>query len=140
MLVNARATQDDDYLLLEKPKAWARAIRRDVVAVWIAARDPRVPWYAKALALAVAAYALSPIDLIPDFIPVLGYLDDLIIVPLGILLVIKLIPAELMAEFRAEAARREAAPRSTVAAVVIVLIWIAAAGLLLWWLWPVPAG
>jgi len=140
MLVNARATQDDDYLLLEKPKAWARAIRRDVVAVWIAARDPRVPWYAKALALAVAAYALSPIDLIPDFIPVLGYLDDLIIVPLGILLVIKLIPAELMAEFRAEAARREAAPRSTVAAVVIVLTWIAAAGLLLWWLWPVPAG
>ncbi len=139
MLVSARATQDDDYLLLEKPKAWARAIRRDVVAVWIAARDPRVPWYAKALALAVAAYALSPIDLIPDFIPVLGYLDDLIIVPLGILLVIKLIPAELMAEFRAEAARREGAPRSTVAAVVIVLTWIAAAGLLLWWLWPVPA-
>src|SRR5947207_2135435 len=140
MLVSARATQDDDYLLLEKSKAWARAIRRDVVAVWIAARDPRVPWYAKALALAVAAYALSPIDLIPDFIPVLGYLDDLIIVPLGILLVIKLIPAELMAEFRAEAARREGAPRSMVAAVVIVLTWIAAAGLLLWWLWPVPAG
>ena len=140
MLVSARATQDDDYLLLEKSKAWARAIRRDVVAVWIAARDPRVPWYAKALALAVAAYALSPIDLIPDFIPVLGYLDDLIIVPLGILLVIKLVPAELMAEFRAEAARREGAPRSTVAAVVIVLTWIAAAGLLLWWLWPVPAG
>jgi len=140
MLVSARATSDDDYLVLEQPKAWARAIRRDVVAVWIAARDPRVPWYAKALALAVAAYALSPIDLIPDFIPVLGYLDDLIIVPLGILLVIKLIPAELMAEFRAEAARREAAPRSTVAAVVIVLTWIAAAGLLLWWLWPVPAG
>ena len=140
MLVSARATQDDDYLLLEKPKAWARAIRRDVVAVWIAARDPRVPWYAKALALAVAAYALSPIDLIPDFVPVLGYLDDLIIVPLGILLVIKLIPAELMAEFRAEAARREGAPRSMVAAVVIVLTWIAAAGLLLWWLWPVPAG
>src|SRR5437660_4042792 len=140
MLVSARATQDDDYLLLEKPKVWARAIRRDVVAVWIAARDPRVPWYAKALALAVAAYALSPIDLIPDFIPVLGYLDDLIIVPLGILLVIKLVPAELMAEFRAEAARREAAPRSMIAAVVIVTIWISAAALLLWWLWPAPAG
>src|SRR5438445_9945018 len=107
MLVSARATQDDDYLLLEKPKAWARAIKRDVVAVWIAARDPRVPWYAKALALLVAAYALSPIDLIPDFIPVLGQLDDLIIVPLGILLVIKLIPAELMAEFREQAASLE---------------------------------
>src|SRR6266850_107097 len=132
MLASGRATQDDDYLLLEKPKAWARAIRRDVVAVWIAARDPRVPWYAKALALAVAAYALSPIDLIPDFIPVLGYLDDLIIVPLGILLVVKLIPAGLMAEFRAEATSREGAPRSRVAAVVIVTVWISAAALLLW--------
>src|SRR5712691_7272352 len=89
--------------VFEKPKTWARVLRRDVVAVWIAARDPRVPWYAKAVALAVAAYAVSPIDLIPDFIPVLGYLDDLIIVPLGILLVIKLIPAGLMAEFRTQA-------------------------------------
>src|SRR5881392_1256681 len=107
MLVSARATQDDDYLLLERAKRWARAIKCDVIAVWIAARDPRVPWYAKALALAVAAYALSPIDLIPDFIPVLGYLDDLIIVPLGILLVVRLIPPGLMAEFRAQAASRE---------------------------------
>src|SRR5438132_2042467 len=112
MLVSARATQDDDFLLLEKPKAWARAIRRDVVAVWIAARDPRVPWYAKLIAGAVAAYALSPIDLIPDFIPVLGYLDDLIIVPAGILLTVRLIPSGLMEEFRAEAARREARPIS----------------------------
>jgi uncharacterized membrane protein YkvA (DUF1232 family) len=126
--------------MLEQVKEWAHALRRDVVAVWIAARDPRVPWYAKALALAVAAYALSPIDLIPDFIPVLGYLDDLIVVPLGILAVVKLTPAELMAEFRAEAARREGAPRSLIAAAVIVAIWIAAAGLLLWWLWPAPAG
>ena len=68
---------------------WARSLKRDVVAVWIAGRDPRVPWHAKALAAAVAAYALSPIDLIPDFIPVIGYLDDLIIVPLGLLLVIR---------------------------------------------------
>jgi uncharacterized membrane protein YkvA (DUF1232 family) len=125
--------------MLEHAKNWARTIRRDVVAVWLAARDPRVPWYAKALALAVAAYALSPIDLIPDFIPVLGYLDDLIIVPLGILLVVRLIPADLMAEFRAEAARRESGPRSLVAAAVIVAIWILAAALLLWWLWPSPA-
>jgi uncharacterized membrane protein YkvA (DUF1232 family) len=126
--------------MLERAKQWARAVKRDVVAVWIAARDPRVPWYAKALAVAVAAYALSPIDLIPDFIPVLGYLDDLIVVPLGILAVVKLLPAELMAEFRAEAARRDGAPRNLVAAAVIVAIWIAAAGLLLWWLWPAPAG
>ena len=125
--------------MIERARQWARTIKRDVVAVWIAARDPRVPWYAKAVALAVAAYALSPIDLIPDFIPVLGYLDDLIIVPLGILLVVKLIPAELMAEFRVEAARREDAPRSVIAALVIVTIWISAAALLLWWLWPAPA-
>jgi uncharacterized membrane protein YkvA (DUF1232 family) len=89
----------------EAAKAWARSIKRDVVAIWLAARDPRMPWYAKAIAAAVAAYALSPIDLIPDFIPVLGYLDDLVIIPLGILLVIRLIPAEVMAEFRREAER-----------------------------------
>jgi uncharacterized membrane protein YkvA (DUF1232 family) len=69
---------------------WAKLLQRDMHATYLAARDPRVPWYAKAVALGVAAYALSPIDLIPDFIPVIGYLDDLIIVPLGILLVIKL--------------------------------------------------
>ena len=84
-------------------KEWSRVLRRDVHAIWFAARDPRVPWYAKVLGLAVAAYALSPIDLIPDFIPVLGYLDDLILVPLGIALVVKLIPANLMAEHRAQA-------------------------------------
>jgi uncharacterized membrane protein YkvA (DUF1232 family) len=125
--------------MMERAKHWARALRRDVVAVWLAGRDPRVPWHAKALALAVAAYALSPIDLIPDFIPVLGYLDDLLIVPLGILLVIRLIPPDLMAEFRAEADRRDAKPRSIAAAVVIVAIWILAAGLLIWWLWPTSA-
>jgi uncharacterized membrane protein YkvA (DUF1232 family) len=125
--------------MLERAKQWARDIKRDVVAVWIAARDPRVPWYAKALAFAVAAYALSPIDLIPDFIPVLGYLDDLIIVPLGLLLVIRLIPSDLMVEFRAAATRRASAPRSIVAAFVTVMIWISAAVLLLWWLWPSAA-
>jgi uncharacterized membrane protein YkvA (DUF1232 family) len=125
--------------MLDRARQRAHAIRRDVVAVWLAARDPRVPWYAKALALAVAAYALSPIDLIPDFIPVIGYLDDLIIVPLGILAVVKLVPHDLMAEFRAEAERRAGAPRSLAAAAVIIAIWLSAAGLLLWWLWPAPA-
>lgn len=71
-------------MMLESAKQWARSLKQDVIALWIAARDPRTPWHAKALAAAVAAYALSPIDLIPDFIPVLGYLDDLLIVPLGI--------------------------------------------------------
>ncbi len=121
---------------LERAKIWARSIKRDVIALWIAARDRRTPWYAKVAAAAVAAYALSPIDLIPDFIPVLGYLDDLIIVPAGIMLAVALIPAPLMAEFRAEAARREGKPRSRAGAVVVVALWIASAALLLWWFWP----
>src|SRR5882762_3395878 len=114
--------------MLEKPKTWARAARRDVVAVWIAARDPRVPWYAKALALAVAAYALSPIDLIPDFVPVIGYLDDLIIVPAGIALVVRMIPPDIMAEHRALAAAALDRPVSWTAAVVVVSLWVAALG------------
>lgn len=113
-------------------RRWARALKRDVTALWIAARDPRVPWYVKAVAGAVAAYALSPIDLIPDFIPVLGLLDDLLIVPAGIWLVVRLVPAPLMAEFRDEATRRAERPTSYVAAAVIAVIWIAAAGSLIW--------
>ena len=116
-------------------RAWARSVKRDVLALWIAARDPRTPWYAKAVAMAVAVYALSPIDLIPDFIPVLGYVDDAVIVPAGILLAVKLIPDDLMAEFRAEAARIEARPTSLSGAVFIVLLWLAAMALVVWWLW-----
>ncbi|RWX32769.1 DUF1232 domain-containing protein, partial [Rhizobium leguminosarum] len=80
--------------LISKAKNWAKSLKRDIVALWLAARDPRVPWHAKVVAGAVAAYALSPIDLIPDFIPILGYLDDLLILPLGIMLAIRLVPAE----------------------------------------------
>jgi len=116
-------------------KQWARNIKRDVVALWIAARDPRVPWYAKAVAGAVAAYALSPIDLIPDFIPVLGYLDDLIIVPLGILLAVKLVPIELMAEFRAEAIRRSK-PASRAGMIAIAVVWVLVAIGFIWLFWP----
>jgi len=116
-------------------KAWARGIKRDVIALWLAARDPRTPWIARALAVAVAAYALSPIDLIPDVIPVLGYLDDVILVPLGILLVIRLVPAEVMAECRARA-EAMARPVSRAGAVAIVMLWVLAAGLLAWWVWP----
>jgi uncharacterized membrane protein YkvA (DUF1232 family) len=126
--------------MLQRLKNWARSIQRDVVAIWLAARDPRVPWYTKAIAAAVAAYTLSPIDLIPDFIPVLGYLDDLVIVPLGILLVIRLIPEELMIEFRREAERRMERPTSRRAAAVIVALWATAAALLWWWLRPRIAG
>src|ERR671917_970605 len=90
---------------------WAHRVKRDVVALHLAARDPRVPWHAKAVAVCVAAYALSPIDLIPDFVPVLGYLDDLIIVPLGVILAIRLVPPPLMDEFRAQAAALETHPQ-----------------------------
>lgn len=114
---------------------WARAIKKDVVALYIAARDPRVPWYVKLVAAAVAAYALSPIDLIPDFIPVLGYLDDVIIVPLGILLVVRMIPAPLMAEFREEAGRRSKRPTSRMAMVAIIALWIGVLALTLWAFW-----
>jgi uncharacterized membrane protein YkvA (DUF1232 family) len=118
--------------MARKLKDWARAIKRDVHAIYLAARDPRVPWYAKALALCVAGYALSPIDLIPDFVPVIGYLDDLVIVPLGILAVVKLIPPDIMAEHRATAATTSERPISRVAAVVIVLLWIGSMALVGW--------
>jgi uncharacterized membrane protein YkvA (DUF1232 family) len=121
--------------MLNSWKSWARTIKRDAHALWLAARDPRVPWYAKALALAVAAYAFSPIDLIPDFIPVVGYLDDLLIVPLGIALVIRLIPPEIMAEHRqaAMAAAAEGRPASKTAAAVIILIWVVSIAAASWW-------
>ena len=83
---------------------WARSVRQDVHALYLAARDPRVPWYVKAIAIGVVAYALSPIDLIPDFIPVLGLLDDAILVPLAIKAMVRLIPPEIMDEHRAAAA------------------------------------
>jgi uncharacterized membrane protein YkvA (DUF1232 family) len=120
-------------------KDWSRAIRKDVVALYIAARDRRVPWHVKLAATAIAAYALSPIDLIPDFIPVLGYLDEVILLPVAIALVIRMIPDPLMTEFRAEAQRRSERPVSRVAAAAIIGLWIAAAGFLLWALWPTPA-
>lgn len=91
-------------------RQWARSLKQEAHAVYLAARHPRTPWYAKALALCVAGYAFSPIDLKPDFIPVLGYLDDVVIVPLGILAVIKLIPKEVMQESRKAAARAAGAP------------------------------
>ena len=118
--------------MLPQIKAWARSIKTDVHAIYLAARDPRVPWLAKALAVVVAGYALSPLDLIPDFIPVLGYLDDLIIVPLGIWLVIGLIPDDVMADCRARAQEETNRPTSTAGMVAIILLWIASATLAGW--------
>ena len=110
--------------LISKAKIWAKSLKRDIMALWLAARDARVPWYAKAVAGAVAAYALSPVDLIPDFIPVLGYLDDLVIVPLGILLAIRLVPAAVMSELRAEAARRIERPFCRAGLIFILAVWL----------------
>ncbi|MCP4617715.1 MAG: DUF1232 domain-containing protein [Bradyrhizobium sp.] len=114
---------------------WAKIVTRDVHALYLASKDPRVPWYAKALAGVVAGYALSPIDLIPDFIPVVGYLDDVILVPAGIWLVIRLIPANVMAEHRVLAAAAQERPVSRTAAVVILGSWFAGAALCGWLLY-----
>jgi uncharacterized membrane protein YkvA (DUF1232 family) len=118
---------------LETAKSWAREVKRDVVALYLAARDPRTPLIAKIAAASVAAYALSPVDLIPDFVPVLGYLDDLVIVPLGILLVVSLIPPELMAEFRHEAAQRGRLQAHWGGAAVIIALWVIGFLLVGWW-------
>ncbi|MEH2509907.1 uncharacterized membrane protein YkvA (DUF1232 family) [Nitrobacteraceae bacterium AZCC 1564] len=113
-------------------KSWARALKRDVHALYFAARDPRVPWYVKALALIVAGYALSPIDLIPDFVPVLGYLDDLILVPVGIWLVVALIPSDVMAHCRALATEAGQRPVSKAGAIAIISIWLVSAAAMIW--------
>ena len=119
--------------MLKRIRNWARALKRDAYAVYLAARSPDTPWYVKGLALIVAAYAFSPIDLIPDFIPVLGYLDDLILVPLGIWLVVRLIPEQAMASYRPRADELIERPHDgNVAAIVIMAIWLSGAVLLGW--------
>lgn len=110
----------------------ARAIKRDTYTLYLACRDPRTPWYVKLFAGGIVAYAISPIDLIPDFIPVLGYLDDLILLPLGIVLAVKLIPEPVLVECRAKARLHSERPTSRTAAAVIIAIWLTTAGLVLW--------
>jgi uncharacterized membrane protein YkvA (DUF1232 family) len=112
---------------------WARLVLRDGLALYIAARDPRTPWFAKLLALLVAAYALSPIDLIPDAIPVLGLLDELILLPIAIALIARLIPAEVLSESRLAAQAMVEKPRSKLGAAIIITIWGMTLGALLWW-------
>jgi len=120
----------------QKWRAWARRLKVEAHAVWLAARDPRTPWYARLAAAAVVAYAFSPIDLIPDPIPVLGHLDDLVLVPLGLWLALRLIPPPVLADCRerARAAADEARPTSWQAAIVIVLLWLTLAALAGLWL------
>jgi uncharacterized membrane protein YkvA (DUF1232 family) len=114
--------------MLDKLKTQARALKTETYAIYLAARDPRTPWYAKAIAIGTVAYALSPIDLIPDFVPVLGYLDDLIIVPAGIALALKLIPPRVMEDARKKAQQISGPGRGMkiFGALVIALIWIMA--------------
>jgi uncharacterized membrane protein YkvA (DUF1232 family) len=120
--------------LMERWRRWARVLRVEVMALWLACRDPRVPWYAKLLAGCVVAYALSPIDLIPDPIPILGYADDLVLIPLGVLVARRLIPGPVLAECRERAAGLTIRPRSLAAAGVILVIWVIVGVALLVWL------
>ena len=111
---------------IETWKQRARRLKTETYALYLACRDPRVPWYARLLAICVVGYAFSPIDLVPDFIPILGYLDDLVLVPLGIALVLRLIPEPVLADCRAQAqaVMAEGKPTNWVAAGVIVAIWL----------------
>jgi uncharacterized membrane protein YkvA (DUF1232 family) len=121
--------------LLERLRSRATLLKRQTLSLYLAARDPRTPWYVKALALAIVAYALSPVDLVPDFIPVLGYLDELVLIPAGIALVLKLVPAEVMADAEARAGDVLGAAKKTAlwAAVVIVAIWALVAWVVIRW-------
>ena len=112
----------------QKLRKWSRNLKRDVIALYFAIKHPKTPWYAKAVAGIVVGYALSPIDLIPDFVPVLGYLDDVILVPLGIALVISLMPPDILAECRQEAIVNPPTikPTNWLAAFIIILIWLLA--------------
>ena len=121
--------------MLAHMKAAAKRLKQETFVLYLACRDPRVPWYAKALAICVVAYAFSPVDLIPDFIPVFGLLDDLLIVPLGIALTLKLVPDQVLADCRlqAEELRQQGKPTNWVAGAFIIVLWIAAIAGGAWW-------
>lgn len=126
--------------IIRSLKAWAKRIKRDGATLWFAGRNPRTPWYAKALGVFVVAYALSPIDLIPDFIPVLGCVDDLLLLPALIWLTIKLLPPEVLAQCRIQAddwmLKKGAKPTSRAGAAFIVMLWLALGAGTWYWLQP----
>jgi len=128
----------EDHRLSQRLRRWARTVKRDGVALWFAARHPATPWYARAFGVLVVAYALSPIDLVPDFIPVLGYLDDVLLLPVMIWLAVRLVPAPVLVDCRAQAERWLAGtgrrPVSRAGAVAVVGVWVAAA-CAAWWAW-----
>lgn len=123
--------------LVDITRAWARRIKRDAMTLWFARSHPKTPWYAKAMGAFVVAYALSPIDLIPDFIPVLGYLDDVILLPILIWFTVRLLPGHVLVEARQQAERwiadHGAKPRSLVGAAVIIVVWVSLAAVLAVW-------
>ena len=122
---------------LNTARAWAKRIKRDGVTLWFACKDARTPWYAKALGLFVVAYALSPIDLIPDFIPVLGYLDDVILLPVLIWVTVRMLPIHVLSDSRTKADEwmktSGSKPRSIVGAIAIVTLWLVLASVLSFW-------
>lgn len=113
--------------LLQKLKQRALGFKRDIWALYYAYRDPRVPWYGKVVIAGVLAYAFSPIDLIPDFVPVLGYLDDLILLPLLVIIALKIIPAPVMTEAREKAISIQRKPKNRAGAILIIGAWLTAA-------------
>src|SRR3546814_351281 len=123
-------------------KSWAKRIKRDGLTLWFAGKNPRTPWYAKALAVFVVAYALSPIDLIPDFIPVLGYVDDVLLLPALIWLAIRLLPSEVLSECRVQAdewmQKKGSKPRSRAGAVLVVMLWLTIGAAAWFWFKPRP--
>lgn len=129
---------DDGMRFLEVMQAWARRLKRDGVTLWFAGKHPRTPWYAKALGAFVVAYALSAIDLVPDFIPVLGYLDEVILLPVTIWATVRMLPADVLAESRAKAEEwmtaSAAKPRSIAGAIGIVVIWLVVGAVLSMWM------
>jgi uncharacterized membrane protein YkvA (DUF1232 family) len=123
---------------LDSLKRRARELKREVAAMFLAAKHPRTPWYAKLLLVAIVAYAVSPIDLIPDFVPVVGLLDDLVLLPLAIALALRMIPTSVIAECRGQAEMNETDARRVgrFGAIAIGLLWLALLALALWWLHP----
>ena len=136
----AGASSEVSSAMLKTIKAKATQLKGEIVALYLAGRDPRTPWYAKAMIAAVVAYALSPIDFIPDFIPILGYLDDLVLLPIGIWLAIRMIPAEILQDCRQRAVTAEfQLPRNWRAAVAIFFLWVTALILILYFVMVKPA-
>jgi uncharacterized membrane protein YkvA (DUF1232 family) len=132
--------QNPPVQLMDKSKAWARRVKRDGVTLWFAKNHPHTPWAAKALGVVVVAYSLSPIDLIPDFIPIIGYLDDLVLLPVLIWLTVRMLPSDVLTECRHKAEQwmeaSHAKPLSIGGAVVIILIWILVVTATAYWFYP----